>query len=60
MPIHEYVCKRCKLSKELLILKGDLDPKCPKCLKIMEKQISLSSFRLKGVGWYKDGYSKNS
>jgi putative FmdB family regulatory protein len=33
---------------------------CPKCGQITQKLISQSSFRLKGAGWYKDGYTGNN
>ena len=32
---------------------------CPECEKeTMKRKIGLSSFQLKGGGWYKDGYTK--
>ena len=32
---------------------------CPECEKeTMKRQVGLSSFQLKGGGWYKDGYTK--
>jgi putative FmdB family regulatory protein len=57
MPIYEYECKECKVLKEVLILEVKDEPKCPKCLKLMDKVVSLSHFRLKGGGWGKDGYN---
>ena len=34
---------------------------CPDCGKnSAQRQVSMSSFHLKGGGWYKDGYSGNS
>jgi putative FmdB family regulatory protein len=56
MPIYEYVCKPCEKNKEVLQGYGDPAPKCEKCQKEMKRQISQTSFQLKGGGWYKDGY----
>ncbi len=53
MPIYEYVCKNC--SKEFELIQKISDPpakKCPDCGKKIEKKLSLSSFQLKGTGWY--------
>ena len=60
MPIYEYKCKKCKKMFELLKpigFKGKVY--CPVCENEAIKVISLSSFHLKGGGWYKDGYTKN-
>ncbi len=53
MPIYEYLCKNC--SKEFELIQKISDPpakKCPVCGKKIEKKLSLSSFQLKGTGWY--------
>lgn len=59
MPIYEYKCTECDNHFELMQKMTD-DPatECPKCSGKVEKQISSSSFQLKGGGWYNDGYSK--
>ena len=58
MPIYEYRCNECYEvteriesfeSKTITIL-------CPFCSGISNRMISLSSFHLKGGGWFKDGY----
>jgi putative FmdB family regulatory protein len=63
MPIYEYYCERCDCLVERLQKLGEGTPSCPTnrnktepcgLLKIMSK----TSFRLKGSGWYKDGYQK--
>ncbi len=65
MPIYEYRCSSC--GAELEKLQKISDPpllECPECGKdALAKQISASSFRLKGSGWYetdfKTGKKKN-
>lgn len=63
MPLFEYKCSKCEELVE--VLEGINDEPledCDKCgsFSSMEKIVSLSSFALKGGGWYKDGYSKVS
>ena len=36
----------------------DPNPLCQECNETLERVLSQNSFRLKGKGWYKDGYSK--
>jgi len=58
MPIYEYECE-CG-NKEERIFHIDEAPdnlKCEKCNGDMKRVISLTSFTLKGGGWYSDGYS---
>ncbi len=59
MPIYEYSCKNC--SSEFELIQKILDPpakKCPSCGGKIEKKVSLSSFQLKGTGWYATDYAK--
>lgn len=61
MPKYEYYCVACCEYFELeMSIKEDSGPRrCgnyPRCEEGMERQISLSSFSLKGRGWAKDGY----
>jgi putative FmdB family regulatory protein len=61
MPIYEYKCLKCDAITEELQSFGDKDlKKCekPKCGGKLEKLISLSSFQLKGDGWFSSDYSK--
>ena len=63
MPIYEYLCKSCGYEFEEVQKFSDPSlEECPDCGKnSAERQVSMSSFHLKGGGWYKDGYSsKNS
>lgn len=60
MPLFEYTCQECGATDEFLQKFSDPAPEqCPACgaTKSMTKEVSLSSFQLKGGGWYKDLYS---
>ena len=60
MPIFEFQCTECDaISEEIVSFKiADklLTIICPFCNGISNRMISLSSFHLKGGGWFKDGY----
>ena len=59
MPIYEYKCDVCTNVEEQ-IQRHDVDEiECPVCNNTAKRIISLSSFELKGGGWYKDGYGTN-
>ena len=59
MPIYEYRCPVCGHEVEVLQRLSDPPPKCEECEEepVMEKQVSATSFSLKGGGWASDGYS---
>ena len=60
MPVYEYECLACHQITE--IWQGlDESPltTCPSCQGSVKKIISMSSFALKGGGWYADGYSSS-
>jgi putative FmdB family regulatory protein len=59
MPIYEYACAACGHRFEEWQKMTDKPIKvCPKCkAKKVEKQISQTSFHLKGGGWYSDLYA---
>ncbi len=61
MPIYEYLCTSCGYEFEEVQKFSDPSlEECPDCEKnSAERQVSVSSFRLKGGGWYEDGYSSN-
>ncbi len=61
MPVYEYECKECKKVFEIQQKMAD-DPLtiCPECEGELTKLMSMSSFQLKGGGWYADGYASNS
>ncbi len=57
MPIYEYKCKKC--GKVFEVFQGISDKEitgCEFCDGRVEKMISLSSFHLKGSGWYVTDY----
>jgi len=57
MPIYEYKCKKCqKLFEYLQKFSDDPIEECEQCSGQLEKQLSTTSFSLKGSGWFKDGY----
>lgn len=67
MPIYEYECTKCSYISEKIVQLNSADEEefttfvepCPKCgNSTFNKVMSSTSFRLKGEGWYKDGYSK--
>jgi|WetSurSiteA1Bulk_404760.scaffolds.fasta_scaffold00002_36 putative FmdB family regulatory protein len=60
MPIYEYECKNCGVFE---IEQKITDPpisKCSVCKGRVNKIMSVSTFILKGSGWFKDGYSSNA
>lgn len=61
MPVYEYECKECEKVFEVSQKIAD-EPlsKCPECQAPVKKLMSMSSFQLKGGGWYADGYSSTS
>jgi putative FmdB family regulatory protein len=61
MPVYEYECSSCNKVFEVQQKISD-DPltKCPECAGEVKKLMSMSSFQLKGGGWYADGYASAS
>ena len=58
MPVYEYECSGCKKIFEIQQRLADAPVSvCPECGGDVKKLISMSSFQLKGGGWYTDGYS---
>jgi putative FmdB family regulatory protein len=57
MPIYEYKCQKC--GRQFEAFQGILDPElksCKFCKGKVHKMVSLSSFSLKGSGWYVTDY----
>jgi len=61
MPVYEYECEKCEKVFEVQqkISDGPLT-ECPTCQAPVKKLMSMSSFQLKGGGWYADGYASKS
>ena len=58
MPIYEYQCKKC--GKQFESFQGISEPDlkaCKFCKGKVQKMMSLSSFSLKGTGWYATDYA---
>ena len=56
MPIYEFECPNGKITASLVKV-GTKEIICPKCHQKAKKIISHCNFKLKGDGWYADGYS---
>ena len=59
MPIYEFKCRNCGaiIEKFFTNYKNDILLICSVCKKKdFDKCVSLSSFHLKGTGWYKTDY----
>ena len=63
MPLYTYRCTQCGYIDEFIINVKKRDKKFPceqdQCTGVMGRDgTDISSFKLKGDCWYKDGYSK--
>lgn len=64
--IYEYQCEKCNEIEEFFVKNLETFPEPPLHFsdicnaEPMKRIISKTTFQLKGSGWYKDGYSKNS
>jgi putative FmdB family regulatory protein len=58
MPVYEYECQECNKVFEVQQKIADKPlSNCPECQAPVKKLMSMTSFQLKGGGWYADGYS---
>ncbi len=58
MPLYEYECDSCAKVFEVQQRMADQPlSACPECAGAVKKVMSMSSFQLKGGGWYADGYA---
>jgi len=61
MPIYEYECTSCcNVFEVFQRMTEDSLTNCPDCSGPVKKLVSVSSFQLKGGGWYADGYTSKS
>jgi putative FmdB family regulatory protein len=59
MPLYEYQCSSCQKIHEVMQKFSDAPlAECPECKGPVEKLMSLSSFALKGSGWYTTDYKR--
>lgn len=56
MPVYEFECPEGTITEKFVPM-DTKTIKCPKCSKRAKKIISTCTFKLKGGGWYADGYS---
>lgn len=61
MPLYEYDCEKCQKHLEIIQKFSDAPlHECPDCKGALVKRLSLTSFQLKGTGWYNTDYRKSS
>jgi len=61
MPVYEYECQECDKIFEVQQKIADAPlSDCPECQGPVKKLVSMSSFQLKGGGWYADGYASSA
>ena len=62
MPIYNYACETCDHRFSVTAKMSDPREKmCPKCgSDRLKKLVSRTGFRLKGGGWYEQGYSADT
>jgi putative FmdB family regulatory protein len=59
MPLYEYQCPKCEKVFDVIQKFSDAPlEKCEECGGPVSKLISMSSFALKGTGWYTTDYKK--
>jgi len=61
MPIYEFECRACGKITEVMQKISDAPlEKCPECGGEVAKKMSMTSFSLKGTGWYATDYKKSA
>lgn len=59
MPLYEYECSRCLKIHEIIQKFSDSPISgCPECGGSVQKRMSMTSFALKGSGWYTTDYKR--
>jgi putative FmdB family regulatory protein len=60
MPIYEYNCKKCGVFEVTQRITESPLTSCPTCQGEVARLISLTSFVLKGSGWYATDYARSN
>ncbi|MBK7859619.1 MAG: zinc ribbon domain-containing protein [Archangiaceae bacterium] len=60
MPLYEYSCPKCGDFEVLQRITEPALKRHETCGKPVVRKVSVSSFQLKGGGWYADGYGSSS
>jgi putative FmdB family regulatory protein len=60
MPIYEYHCKECGVFEVTQRITESPLTTCPTCGRDIRRLISLTSFVLKGSGWYATDYARSN
>lgn len=60
MPIYEYCCKECGVFEVTQRITENPLTSCPTCGGDIRRLISLTSFVLKGSGWYATDYARSN
>ena len=61
MPVYEYECKECNKIFEVQQKMADKPlTNCPECNEPVKKLVSMSSFQLKGGGWYETDFKEKN
>ena len=58
MPVYEFKCPEGTVTERLVRMDTE-EIECPKCHQKATKIMSQCTFKLKGGGWYADGYSSS-
>ncbi len=60
MPLYDYSCEKCGKRFELMRSMSDNSQvTCPDCASVCKKNVTTTSFMLKGTGWYKTDYTSS-
>ena len=57
MPLYEFECAKGHITEVMLPIDHFPIIRCHECWQPAEQIVSKSTFKLKGSGWYKDGYT---
>src|SRR5215467_10223829 len=60
MPVYEYSCEQCGVFEVSQRITESPLTTCPKCDRDVHRLISLTSFVLKGSGWYATDYARSN